>query len=128
MANRIRDLFKERGIKVASFARDNGLTASTLYAINDGTTSFEKIGISTFLKIAEGLGMTAEELYYGPEYVKERPKFDYPQQEAVNGHYESLNETGRRLVAETVEAMSSSPALRAVKDGQGSDYQTEMGA
>lgn len=123
---RISALLKARNIRPASFAREINVPASTIYNITNGQAKMENIGIGLFLKIAEGLGMTAEELYYGTP--PERPRFDDPQQEAVNGHYESLNETGRRLVAETVEAMSSSPALRAVKDGQGRADQAAMGA
>lgn len=125
--NQITAALAKRDLKVAAFARQIGMSQQTLYNVVK-KESIDNIGIGTFLKIAEGLGMTAEELYYGTDHTPRRPRFDDPQQEAVNGHYESLNETGRRLVAETVEAMSSSPALRAVKDGQGSADQAAMGA
>lgn len=114
MSNRIHDIFEARGIKVASFARDNGITPSTLYAIHDGTTKFEKIGINTFMKIAHGLGMTAEELYYGTP--PKSPTFSDPQQTALNGYYECMNDTGRKLALDSVKAMSSSIELRMEKN------------
>lgn len=126
MSNRINELFQERGIKVAQFARENGITPSTLYAINDGTTHFEKIGISTFLKIANGLGMTAEELYYGTPPVT--PTFNDQQQTALNGYYECMNETGRKLAVDSIKAMSSSPELRMVKESELDNNRKAMGA
>lgn len=125
MANRIHELFEERGIKVAAFARENNITPSTLYAINDGTTGFDKIGISTFLKIAKGLGMSAEEIYYGTE---PRRKYADPQQEELNGHYESMNATGRKLAVDSIKAMSSSPELRAIKEGRSNTDSSAMEA
>lgn len=114
MSNRIKQIFDERHVNVAAFARDNGIKATSLYSIIDGKTRFEKVGISTFLKIAHGLGMTAEELYYGT--TPEPPAFSDPQQEALNGYYERMNDTGRKLAVDSVKAMSSSPELRMVKE------------
>ena len=52
MSNRIKQIFDERHVNVAAFARDNGIKATSLYSIIDGKTRFEKVGISTFLKLA----------------------------------------------------------------------------
>ena len=126
MSNRIKQIFDERHVNVATFARDNGIKATSLYSIIDGKTRFEKVGISTFLKIAHGLGMTAEELYYGT--TPEPPAFSDPQQEALNGYYERMNDTGRKLAVDSVKAMSSSPELRMVKEREHHQHQIAMGA
>lgn len=55
-------LFSEKCINIRAFARANDLKPTTLYTITSGETSPHKIGISTWIKIAHGLGMTADEL------------------------------------------------------------------
>ena len=61
--NRIRRLFDERTINVYAFAKRNGITPTTLYSILDGSTKAENVGVGNWMKIAHGLGMTADELY-----------------------------------------------------------------
>ena len=56
MNNRIPDLLRERGIRVSVFARKTGISPSTLYNIMEKPV-MDNIAISTFIKIAEGLGM-----------------------------------------------------------------------
>lgn len=104
MGSRIGDLLKSRGLKVASFARDNEITPTTLYAIVKGETKMENISIGTFLKIAEGLDMTAEELYYGAS--KKSPKFEDPMQTALNSCYESMNSKGRERLVDEAEMLA----------------------
>ena len=63
MENKIRELLDERGIGPAVFAREIGVPQTTISTIYNGKTAFEKIRVETFIKIAHGLGMTAEELW-----------------------------------------------------------------
>lgn len=56
------EIFGERCINIRAFARQNDLKPTTLYTITSGETDPHKIGIDTWLKIAHGLGMTADEL------------------------------------------------------------------
>lgn len=114
MNNRIQTLFSERKIKVAPFARENDITPSTLYAIISGKTAFENIGISIFIKIAEGLGMTAEELYYG--VPPEAPEYSDMRQTALNGYFESMNETGKDTLVASAKLMAGSPDVRMEKN------------
>lgn len=113
MNNRIQTLFSERKIKVAPFARENDITPSMLYAIISGKTAFENIGISIFIKIAEGLGMTAEELYYG--VPPEAPEYSDMRQTALNGYFESMNETGKDTLVASAKLMAGSPDVRMEK-------------
>lgn len=123
---RINQLLKDRNIKPATFAREIGIPTSTIYSITRGQTKMDNIGIGIFMKIAHGLGMTAEELYYGT--TPEPPSFSDPQQEALNGYYECMNDTGRKLAVDSVKAMSSSPELRMVKEWEHHQHQIAMGA
>lgn len=61
--NRLDQLFDERSINVSDFARKNGIKPSTLYNVLRNNSKLERTGIDTFLKIAHGLDMTADELY-----------------------------------------------------------------
>lgn len=61
--NSIKRLFEERTINVSAFAKRNDITPTTLYSILDGSTQVDRVGIRNWLKIAHGLGMTADELY-----------------------------------------------------------------
>lgn len=71
--NRIDDLLTGRNKR--NFAREHEIPEQTLYKICKKPT-MKNISIDVFLKIAHGLGMTAEELYYGEKqpiaYADER--------------------------------------------------------
>lgn len=56
------ELFGDRFINIRAFARANGIPPTTLYSIVSGKCRPENIGVGTFIKIATGLGMTADEL------------------------------------------------------------------
>lgn len=113
MENRIASLLSHKGLKPATFANRIGVPTSTIYSITRGNTKFDKISIGVFMKIAHGLGMTAEELYYG-----EPRRIDYadPRQEQLNGCYESLNEESKEIIAGVVASFAADEDRRTVKD------------
>ena len=108
--NRIDEIMEQRGIKTADFARDNGITASTLYNIRKRAT-LKDVAVSSFIAIADGLGMTVEELYTGEParrvYTDER-------QRVLNERYELLNDDGKDKVATYADDLSSVPAYMAI--------------
>lgn len=59
--NKLADLFNDRSINVSAFARNNGIPPTTLYNVLK-TEKLGRTGIDVFIKIAHGLGMTADEL------------------------------------------------------------------
>lgn len=61
--NRLDGLFSERSINVSDFARKNGINQQTLYHILRVNEKLERTSVDIWLKIAHGLGMTADELY-----------------------------------------------------------------
>ena len=75
---------------------------------------------------AVALGCTLNDLV-GMEPPR-RPSFSDPQQDALNGYYESMNETGRKLAVDSIKAMSAAPELRMVKERESAGYQVAMGA
>ena len=112
MNNRIPDLPRERGIRVSVFARKTGISPSTLYNIMEKPV-MDNIAISTFIKIAEGLGMTAEELYFGVPPTA--PEYSDVRQTALNGYYESMNEGGKDTLVASARLMAGSPDVRVEK-------------
>lgn len=112
MNNRIPDLLRERGIRVSVFARKTGISPSTLYNIMEKPV-MDNIAISTFIKIAEGLGMTAEELYFGVPPTA--PEYSDVRQTALNGYYESMNEGGKDTLVASARLMAGSPDVRVEK-------------
>lgn len=92
MENHIAILLNERGIKPARFAESIGVPSSTIYSIVNGKQKFEKIGIGTFIKIAHGLGMEVEELYYGTYELD-------PALNEIESTYKQTTEEGKRLMA-----------------------------
>lgn len=76
MCNAIRRIMDERGLRPTPFARSVGVKTSTMFSIYRGQVQMKNIAVGNFLKIAHGLGMTAEELYYGEKqpiaYADER--------------------------------------------------------
>lgn len=128
MENRIRDILKSRKIKPATFANSIDVPTSTMYSITRGQTKMENIGIGTFIKIARGLGMTAEELYYGESHAKRVIYSDYRQEE-LNGHYESLNDDSKDDLVGFVKSFAADPERRISKDGaEDAGIQAAMGA
>lgn len=127
MENRVGRLIERHSDgNISEFSRVSGVPYGTLYDIVRGKSDIENVRISYFMKIAHTLGMTAEELYYGTP--PEPPKFSDPQQNALNGYYESMNDTGRKLAVDSIRAMSSSVELRMVKEREVADDQTALEA
>lgn len=90
----LKELARARGTNLKQVAEKSGVPASTLYAIASGDTKFDNVGISTFARIAEALGMTADELYAGSvsySYVKMPTDKD-----ELADIYDSMDAEGRR--------------------------------
>ena len=111
----IGELIKKRCKNLSEFSRVSEVPYGTLYDIANGNTKFEKIGIGVFMKIAYGLGMTAEELYYGEPVCVE---YSDPRQQQLNGCYEVLNEESKETIVGVVTSFAADPERRTVKDTQ----------
>ena len=115
---------KGAGFKSAkSFAEYAGLNPNTYTQYEQGIVgmSYERAW-----KIADALDCTLDAL--GGRNPPKRA-YDDQRQEALNGYYESMNDGGQQLLAETAKSMSADPERRIVKDRPERAYgQTAMGA
>ena len=66
VANRFKDLCKERNIKINELAYRSGVTPSTAYSMMDEKR--RDISIVTIKKFCDGLGITLGEFFSTPEF------------------------------------------------------------
>lgn len=102
-SDRIGSLLKSRGIKVSEFAREIGVNPSTLYNIASGKADLENISINVFIRIAHGLGMTPEELFYGDGGLDDDNSSG---EDALICSYRSMNEEGKNALLMVAEALA----------------------
>lgn len=96
---RIAKLMDERGLKPFPFSKEIGVPSSTMTSIYKGNVKFDGITISNFLKIAHGLGMTAEELYYGEK--PEQPSMS-PSERRIVDVYRATDTRGRENIESAI--------------------------
>jgi transcriptional regulator with XRE-family HTH domain len=65
MQNNLKELLDARGLTVSEFARQTGIPQPTLYRIVNGQVNLEGITAVNYIRIAHGLGLTVEQLYFG---------------------------------------------------------------
>lgn len=58
----LKELAKSKGTNIKKVAEMCNVPPTTLYAISDGKTNLDNVGIGTFIKVAHALDMTAEAL------------------------------------------------------------------
>lgn len=115
MNNRITEIFNQCNIKPASFAKANGIKTSTMYSITRGQTKFENISVGVFIKIANGLGMTVEELFYGEDDAPRQ--YADKRQQKVNDSFIELSERGKAKLAEHAEDLLSAESYSKNEEG-----------
>ena len=59
----LKELARIRGMNLKQLAEKCGIPPSTLYAIANGGTNFENVGIGLFMKLSAALGIDSETLY-----------------------------------------------------------------
>lgn len=68
----LKELAKARGTNLKRIAEQTGIPRSTLYAISQGETNFDNVGISTFITLAQALDMPVERVYELPSIPPEK--------------------------------------------------------
>jgi transcriptional regulator with XRE-family HTH domain len=63
MKELLEKMLRERGLKPSTFAKSIGIKSSTIDDILKGKTNELNIGVGKVIRIAQGLGITVEELY-----------------------------------------------------------------
>ena len=105
MCNLIRKAMDERGLKPTTFARAVGVKTSTMFSIYRGEVNVGGISIDNFLKIAHGLGMSAEELYYGYVDGEHGNKYSDDRQRDANDIWEHVSEEYRAQMVSHVQTI-----------------------
>lgn len=107
MKDKIGQLVKDHtNGNVSEFSRQSGVPYGTLYDIVNDNVNIDNVGISHFMKIAQCLGMTADELYYG--MAPEPPTYTDPRQAELNDCFDELNDKGRTRLVEEATMMAKS--------------------
>lgn len=78
-------------------------------------TGAAMMSLAQACRVAEVLDCSLDELAGRWEYVKE-PKYFDPRQEALNGHFASLNEEGKDDLLKFAKSFAADPERRTVKD------------
>ena len=92
------------------FAEKLGVNKYTYRSWESGTAM---MSLEQAYNVTEVLGCTLDELC-GRKPVR---SFADPDQAALNGYYESMNERGRSALVESARLMSDGDSVRIVKDG-----------
>lgn len=118
MENRIAELLNELGMRPATFAEKIGVPSSTIYSIVNGKQKFEKIEIGTFIKIARGLGMTVEELYFGTYEID-------PALSEITATYRQTTPEGKRFMSANAKTVREVYPTDEAKNGGENNVQDD---
>ncbi len=103
---------KEAGYKSAkAFAKHLGINPNTYTQYEQGLVSFS---YEKAWKFADALNCTLDEL--GGRTPPEQRIYSDPDQEALNGYFESMNKVGRGALVQTARLMSDGDSVRIEKD------------
>lgn len=70
-------MLEDRGLSISQFARIVGIPQSTVHRIVSGTVDLRSVRAEYFVRIARGLGLTAEELLLDdPRYEGDKTEID----------------------------------------------------
>lgn len=93
--NCIQRVMLKRDMNTQQLVDATGLSYTTAQNIATGKTDVARMRVERFLQIAHGLGMTADELYYG---TPARRTCTDPRQREINDAYASVTEDGRNAI------------------------------
>ena len=111
MKSQLQEIRKAKGYKSAkAFAEHIGMSVRTYTNYEQGITA---LTLEKAWEFADALDCSLDELA-----GRKRPRkaFSDPEQEALNGYYECMNETGRSALVESARLMSGSTEVRMEKN------------
>lgn len=127
MSNRINEVvttLKERdGITYREIAERCKISEQTLHSARK-RKSMDFIHVDVFLKIAHGLGMTAEELYYGE--CPDRNGIDHHERHIIDV-YRSASDHGRTLIDAVIDGEARHMDESAFKETEESEGNRRIG-
>ena len=103
----LKEFAKLHGTSIAKLSTASGIPASTLYAISQGATTFDNIGISRFVKLADALGVSVDELYNMPSYSPNSLPVENKngEEQALIDIFRKLDSHGQGVVIATAKAL-----------------------
>lgn len=124
MKTQLQTMRKQAGFKSANaFADHMGINRNTYTDYEQGRIS---LSLELAWEFADALDCSLDELA-----GRQRPRkiFKDPNQEALNGYYESMNAKGRETLVESARLMSDGDSVRIEKDSpEHSEVSPAMGA
>ena len=91
MDNNLKHLLEQRGLTVSELARICGISQPTLHKIVSGRVNLLYTKAENYIRIAHGLGLSTEQLYYGDMSYDERKYL-------IDRVYASTTNDGRRAM------------------------------
>lgn len=108
----LQNMRKAAGYKSArAFAEKLGIEIGTYTAYEQGSNPFT---YEQAWQFADALNCTLDEL--GGRTPPKQRIYSDPDQEALNGYYESMNEVGRGALVQTAKLMADGDSVRIEKD------------
>lgn len=111
----LKEFARMKGTNLKKIADETGIPPTTLYAISKGDTVFDNVGIGTFAKLAEALGVSMEELrriqddefaYASMDNVL--PEFPLsPEEHELVTIFDSLDEHGKRQLLQIAKILGN---------------------
>lgn len=95
----LKDFCKLKGTTLNKVADNLNIAASTLYAISSGDTALDKVGVSLFMRLADALECTTDELYNvlkDNESASDESKSLSPDELELVAIYRNLTPTGQQ--------------------------------
>lgn len=92
-------------MNTSQLSKLTGLSYTTAQNIATGKTDVAKMHVERFLKIAHGLGMTAEELYYGEDTSARAPTYADEREADIHRIWGELDEERRGRLHNTAQDM-----------------------
>lgn len=123
MEHRLQEIRKARGFKSAkAFAEHIGMSTRTYTNYEQGVTA---LSLEKAWEFADALDCSLDDL---AGRKRPRKNFTDPRQEALNGHYESLNDKSKTALVDFAKSYASDPERRIEKERQAAGDKASMGA
>lgn len=124
MVNRLKEMLAFRGMSVSELSRLSGVSQPTLDRIVNGKVNIEAVNAKNFLRIAHGLGLSAEQLCFCDMSYDARKRL-------IDRAYAQTTPEGRHaLLAAAVGVMRlyppETPFMPAIADADGSPRDIEQ--
>ena len=104
----LKDYCKTKGTTLNKIAEQTGVATSTLYAISNGDTTLDKVGISLFMRIADALGCTTDELYSvlkNDVSADENMRYLSDDEIALVDNYRTLSTAGKVILSGVLDGL-----------------------